>query len=261
VARRFSHAAVISFEDGAELVLQSCGRPLVPQGIRLPAEAELPDAGEPVVRDGAGLDLGRATARRRLRLLGPGRDLFVPLQTAPSPPRPSPAAPRAHSLRPWRRIPSLDAGAMSSGPVERALAARLDQGLAALAAAVREAAAGGSSPIQDAVRGLLGLGRGSTPSGDDRLAGAAAAARTLSLPGARGLCHALASAAPEATTEAGWAMVREAALGYFVEPLALLAREWPAPRPATVAALLSLGGSSGADMLEGFLALAEDDHG
>lgn len=137
---------------------------------------------------------------------------------------------------------------------------RLGLALEALAASVLSGCRGSPARLGTAVRGLLGLGRGTTPSGDDLLAGAAAAARAGGLPGARCLCQTLAELAPGSTTPAGEAMLREAAAGFFPHPLAALARSWPEPRRATLDALIGIGVSSGADMLAGFLAITEGRH-
>ncbi len=251
-------------------MLLSHDRALVPRGLRLPECARLPDPGSAVRIDGACLELFHLDGSRERWLLdGPGQDLFVPMQDqrpAAHRSRPSPACPTlAMDALPARTRAILGVAPMSRlrpgpeslptfGEVELD---RLRAMLEELTTGLRGLAPGHEARLEEAVHGLLGLGSGSTPSGDDILAGAAAAARTLGLPGARRLGEALSDFSPDATTAAGRAMLREAAAGFFVLPLSTLATAWPNLGRSTLEALMGVGASSGADMLAGFLAQTE----
>ncbi|NMB73649.1 MAG: DUF2877 domain-containing protein [Myxococcales bacterium] len=238
-------------------------RTLVPRGLRLPEGARLPDPGAAVRIDCACFELSHPDgSRERWFLDGPGQDLFVPVRgQQPAAPRPAlvmdalPARTRALlGVAPEARLcPDIEARPTFAELELDRLRALLEE----LTAGLRGLTHGHEVCLEEAVDGLLGLGSGSTPSGDDVLAGAAAAARTLGLPGARRLGEALTDLSPDATTAAGRAMLREAAAGFFVLPLSTLAGAWPAAGRSTIEALIGVGASSGADMLAGFLAQTE----
>jgi hypothetical protein len=119
---------------------------------------------------------------------------------------------------------------------------------------------GSGGLILAAVRRAVGLGFGSTPSGDDFLTGLVAASYVCPGPGdfTRDLVAAVDSAAGSTTLPSGF-MLRAAIRGYFSEPLVNLlsalatteadaaeARDW-------VDAVAGLGATSGEDMLAGVL--------
>ena len=108
-----------------------------------------------------------------------------------------------------------------------------------------------------AVAGLVGLGGGLTPSGDDVLAGALVALRALERGGHAGpgrLASALARAAGRrATTTLSAALLQDAGRGWCVPELAayLAAADGRGELPTAVARLLAVGHSSGAAMAHG----------
>jgi hypothetical protein len=106
-------------------------------------------------------------------------------------------------------------------------------------------------------RGLVGLGPGLTPSGDDILSGALAAFRVLGTDGrfADALASAVTALAPGRTTALSATLLRLAADGQVSEEAARVLRAVPradALEPA-VRALLGLGHTSGADLAAGLL--------
>ena len=109
--------------------------------------------------------------------------------------------------------------------------------------------AGQGAPVQ----GLIGLGPGLTPSGDDFLVGALA---TLDAVGAidahAALATAVASAAPGATSALSACFLHAAAAGHVGEPLhRAVATLLTGDGDAAVAAVADIGHSSGWDMLAG----------
>jgi hypothetical protein len=117
--------------------------------------------------------------------------------------------------------------------------------------------------VAGAARGLAGLGPGLTPSGDDLLAGFAAAwtlvGQSLGLDGAARarVTAALVGGAEHGASPLGLAWLRHACRGELLEPMTrfvdiLLAAETrdlvPAARDA-----LAVGSSSGTDWMAGFL--------
>lgn len=107
--------------------------------------------------------------------------------------------------------------------------------------------------LAEAVVGLVGLGRGLTPAGDDYLVGVMAA---LWLTGQAELLADLITAAAARTTRLSAAYLRAAARGEFAEPwhhlaLALLAADIAATVEA-MARIAGYGASSGRDSLAGF---------
>lgn len=277
VTSRHAHSAVAELEGGGALVLLAAGRPLVPWGVRLPPGQELPAAGSRLRLEGDRLTLAAPRGGPRdFCLEGSGQDLFVPIAEKTGAEEKGllegEGRDQARLAGLWDALPERTRQLLTARPIGRTALratfaelelARLTSSLGELLACLhspRLRDPAGAERLAGAVRGLLGLGRGSTPSGDDLLTGAAAAARARGLPGARGLCDALADPPPGATTPTGRAMLREAAAGFFPAPLASIARAWPAPRPSALEALGGLGASSGADMLAGFLALMEGSH-
>jgi hypothetical protein len=117
--------------------------------------------------------------------------------------------------------------------------------------------------VAGAARGLAGLGPGLTPSGDDVLAGFAAAwtlvGQSLGLDGAARarVTTALVGGAQHRASPLGLAWLRHACRGELLEPMTrfvdvLLAEESRALVPA-VRAALAVGSSSGTDWMVGFV--------
>jgi hypothetical protein len=140
------------------------------------------------------------------------------------------------------------------GPPSRMLwIAAVRRGAEPLRAAAR---AGDAAAIADATRALAGLGPGSTPAGDDFLAGAMLRAH-LSSPQPEAFCAAVVEAAAPLTLPLSVAFLRAAAAGECSRAWHRLFEALAAPghaglEPATLA-LLSQGASSGADALAGWL--------
>ena len=117
---------------------------------------------------------------------------------------------------------------------------------------VLAAACGGYDKIAPAVKELLGLGRGLTPSCDDWLVGYMYAVRRI---GKAQICAAVSEAvleyAGEYTNAVSAAYLRAAARGEYYELLegCLFGED-----ADSIARLLSIGSSSGSDMLSGLLA-------
>lgn len=118
------------------------------------------------------------------------------------------------------------------------------------------AAGGGYEEISAAVKELLGLGRGLTPACDDWLAGYMYAARRT---GKTEACAAVSKAvleyAGEYTNAVSAAYLRAAARGEYYELLedCLFGED-----ADSIARLLSIGSSSGSDMLSGMIAVCND---
>lgn len=130
-------------------------------------------------------------------------------------------------------------------------------GLAGMRRLERGLAAGDGAEISTGLDGLLGLGRGLTPSFDDFIVGAASAlnfcAREFSveLSGREELCRVMTEKS-DRTNKYSAAYLRAAAAGgriSAIDDMLTLAGsgEWP----AAAERLLSVGGSSGADMTSG----------
>jgi hypothetical protein len=156
---------------------------------------------------------------------------------------------------------------------------RATEGIRRLAAALCR---GETDPTRyrQLISGLAGLGPGLTPTGDDLLVGAAAAACRLvqaghlDEPPLSCFLQALGSLPPGSTTPTGRQMIQHAAGREFAQPLLDFISVLGAPGPAGrslaghAARLSRLGGQSGCDFLAGALALvriakdgAQDRHG
>lgn len=113
--------------------------------------------------------------------------------------------------------------------------------------------------LNTALAGLLGLGPGLTPSGDDWLAGWLAGMQVC-LPPTRSfaLGHLVAQAARTRTNLISRSYLQAAAAGRLAQPwhvlFSALAQKDPAPVCAAAQGILQFGATSGADMLSGFLA-------
>lgn len=143
----------------------------------------------------------------------------------------------------------MSAGLPVPAPVARARSAGEEAGLALVEGSPAVAAA--------ALLGVLGLGPGLTPSGDDVAAGVVLASGALGLPGAAAVAREVAAAAPTRTNAVSAGLLSEAAAGRAAAVVvravdALVGR---APVEPSLRALLSLGHHSGADLASGMLAV------
>lgn len=123
----------------------------------------------------------------------------------------------------------------------------------ALHAAIRN---GDRAAAAGAARGLIGLGPGLTPSGDDALAGVESALHAAFDPAA-GFLGAVLADVETRTTVVSVALLRHAAQGEMAERVHRLLDGLLAPDPATLAPAVEMavrhGGTSGSDLLAGVL--------
>ncbi len=252
VIRRFSHAALARPEDGDRLLtLGDMASRLVPWGVALPLGERLPREGDQVVLRGRMLRVAGETPSR-VRLVGPGVHLIA---------RPAPFSRHALGIH----LGAVPGSSGESGQVADIVAARVDR---ASREVVRILLAGSGDDLGEPVRALVGLGSGSTPTGDDVLVGLTAAA--LRFAGKGGTAPAGVAALRReldripagSTTEVAREMIVHSSRGAFPEDLVQLVDLLGAPgRPATAVrraadALARVGGRSGGDMLAGALAVA-----
>jgi hypothetical protein len=192
-----------------------------------------------------------------------GRAERPPARTLPSLPRLG-AAHRACALR-LAEIQEHAAcdlridGPWPAGEATAALGARLRGAAGDLGAAARAFAGGGGkepASLRQAVSGLVGLGAGLTPAGDDFLCGFLAAARS----GRPALADALGEAVKENLGRTGSVsafLLRCAIEGFWPAPLVDLAEALALEREAAslsaLGNLCSLGHSSGSDIATGWL--------
>jgi hypothetical protein len=249
LAAVFAHSAYAECDDGELLTLLHPSRELVPLGVVVPWEA-LPAGGQVVVLEGRVLRLAEVA----VLLDGRGTSLRLPEKLWP----PSRGAVRAQ-LAGLSLPPRTQAilGVRAQGDVVATEVSVLRGGLAGLVAALYE-----DGELEAAVRALVGLGLGSTPSGDDIVVGAAAAALRL-----RGFLRRNATDAlqavlrlvpPAATTRVSRAMFGHAARGAFPEALVRLVTHLGAEDgDLTADALLlgDVGAQTGSDMLAGVVAV------
>ena len=147
-------------------------------------------------------------------------------------------------------VRGLDAG-LDAAPLAPAVA----PAVGALESALR---AGSYPLITSAVRDLVGRGPGSTPSGDDVLAGALVCLRALGESALAELVAAAVASRLTTTTVVSAALLRSAAEGRSTPQVAALVAALGAPAVLadTLAALLRVGASSGADLAHGVLVAA-----
>jgi hypothetical protein len=165
-----------------------------------------------------------------------------------------PARDVALSLRPVSHGPEVLLFALG-GVVPRAVAPGLlsSQGVAAqarLRQGIRERAA---AAALEGIGGLVGLGEGLTPAGDDCVVGALAALHAFAAPWLREAPEIGAGIAGAArgTTLVAREFLLAAVEGRFAEVLLRLCSAAGAEAAEAVAALLDVGGTSGADTLSG----------
>ncbi|QFG67790.1 DUF2877 domain-containing protein [Ornithinimicrobium pratense] len=139
-------------------------------------------------------------------------------------PQPVPTAPLPESARQAAR-----AGLAGLAPLEDALAGRLAELAAVLAA----------GPDLEAARGLVGLGPGLTPAGDDVLCGLLLGLRASGRDRERSLLEAAMLPLLGRTTAISATLLHQAAQGYAVPPVVALLRAWH--RGAGVSALTLAG--------------------
>lgn len=251
LAAVFPHAAYAECDDGELLTLLHPSRELVPLGIVVPWDV-LPAGGRPVVLEGRVLRLDEAA----VVLDGRGTELRLPEKLWP-PSRGAVRAQLAGLALPPRTRAILGVHEDGEGVAVATEISVLRAGLAHLVGALY-----GEGEVEAAVRSLVGLGLGSTPSGDDVIVGCAAAALRL-----RGfLCRNAADALQavlrlvpaSATTRVSRAMFGHAARGVFPEALVRLAGHLGAADvdlTADALLLTDVGSQTGSDMLAGVVAV------
>lgn len=259
VVRVYPTAALVRGKgNGCLVTLVTPAAGMVPWGVELPKEHPLPPVGTVIV------------LRRRVLLLSGGRLLLlgdgVDLSLARSPA--TRVALRRHLIAlkiPARTREILDGG--SGTKVADLMLRRASDGLDGL---VRAFGSNAEGALRGPIRGLNGLGPGSTPTGDDLLVGFAAAACRFAqlgwVPHAhwRALGGHLRACPSDSTTDVAREMIRHSTRGAFPEALARFVELLGAKdaRPVRVRgaarALVAMGGTSGADLLAGALSLARD---
>lgn len=266
VQRGACHLAV---ERGPLLILSTPDVPLAPNALTV-------DVAPHLMLEGAGFRAGQAVALRAGAPSGRDADWIVTLEAASTwEPRPRVhrvvpedliarlgtvratvvAEGAARSLLPLLWASGADAGGPSPGAAGAAgMAARLLCGAAARGHAIS---------VAGAARGLAGLGPGLTPSGDDLLAGFAAAwtlvgdALGLDRAARQRVTAALVAGAERGASPLGRAWLAHARRGELLEPMtgfvaALLSAE-PRDLGVAVRGALAVGSSSGTDWMVGFL--------
>lgn len=163
------------------------------------------------------------------------------------------------ATRAWRPVRVTAHGPLGGTAAARALLARpeVDAALRARSGRLAGAVLAGRDPEPE-VRRLVGGGRGLTPSGDDALCGVLLALRGRGLgedrfQGLAGTVHAAAST----TTSLSASLLRAASAGYAVaDVVRLVTAACAGDEPGAAAALpavLTIGHSSGADLVAGVL--------
>ena len=256
----FSSAVYLSFADGELVMLHDGSYGAIPFGIAVDGLSGSARA--------LGLDVGMELGVLNGSLSSPETSFALALEYRPEPEHaPTPMDERrlreltgdieAALERDGRSELRYYAGGLSAPPRRESFAdpfARAGyEGVRRLDRAMLEKNAAELGP---ALEQLLGLGRGLTPSFDDFLCGAVYTFGRLSpgLPIAERLRAELYAIAPRRTNIYGAAYIRAAATGGEFSLLrAVLFSSPGAEREAAVAAMLAVGGSSGADMLCGML--------
>ncbi len=168
------------------------------------------------------------------------------------------AEPPAEGLSPW--VPAL-ATAVPLDTQDDPLLRAAEPGVAALADWLEAALAGTNASVPDPVAGLIGLGPGLTPSGDDLLGGVLIALRSLGHGAiAENLAEWLLPRAQDGTGKISHAHLAAAAAGAGAEAIhdalkALATADAPAIA-AAIRAVDAIGHSSGWDALAGVVLAA-----
>jgi hypothetical protein len=252
VIRAFSSAALAQERGGERLMtLADMASSLVPWGVILPLGFPLPRPGDVVVLTGRRLSLSGA-AGSALRLTGPGIELTL--------------QPRELSLPALgAHVEVVPRATPAGGQVAELLTARVSKATRDIVAVLCGA---GEGDLRAPVRSLVGLGSGSTPTGDDVLVGLTAAAIRFATDGGfapagvDALRRELARISAGSTTDVAREMIVHSSRGAFPEDLIHFVELLGAPgRPTSAVgraarALARVGGRSGTDMLAGTLAAA-----
>ncbi len=267
----FRRAVNIGFGE-TMLTLLSSELPRMPNGVRIssPAMTELLNGLQP----GTPVWIGK----RRLFVPCVPFELILP-ETPPWEPRPvltlyhwrrSSVVQHVHALAHRLSRQPRDGGlAPLAGPLllgrTAVMTPLLSTALPLLQLLLRASRKQNTTAIEEAARGLAGLGPGLTPSGDDVLAGFASVMALLSPYAYRGdgppedIAEIISSAARPRTTTLSATLLAYAARGEVAEPLGNLLLALARPHEAFSEVLfaaervLALGGTSGGDMLLGLL--------
>lgn len=177
------------------------------------------------------------------------RRWWTPDRVTPGARSRSAAATLCRLLRVESACADLPGGVCLPAEVVRARAAGVEAGLALVEGSPAVAAA--------TLLGVLGLGPGLTPSGDDVAAGVVLAGRALGLPGTSAVAAEVAAAARTRTNAVSAGLLAEAAAGRSASVViravdAVVGRAAAGP---ALRALLSLGHYSGGDLASGLLAV------
>jgi len=248
----WSHAAFVGTGQGPFVTLLHPSRSLVPFGVEIPWQDVKLAAGEPVVLEERCLRVGVCT----VGLEGEG----VALEVSAAPVHPELLRQRLGALAlPERSRGLLSTGGPAEHPEERAVA-RIAAALEAMVDAIARA---DEQAMSRAAAALCGLGPGSTPTGDDVLAGVTAMGLRLGrAQEMSALLRWLAQAPSGRTTVVGAEMLRHASQGRFPEALVEFVKVLgdPAAGPGDVEQagrrLGAVGGQTGFDMLAGAAAMA-----
>ncbi len=225
----FARAANLLWHDGRLVALHGPGMLRAPFAVALAAWPPGGDLrpGAPVERHGARLLLAGVALD-----LGAARAVDLRLGAAPHPP--------GALLRALRGVAPPPAAPGLSSSAARAAQEALRDGIR-----FREPEA-----LRRGARGLVGLGEGLTPAGDDCLVGALAALQAFAPPLARELAAALPEVAG-GTTLVAREFLLSAAEGRFAEALVGLCSGPLAEAPGMAVRLFAAGATSGADTFRG----------
>jgi hypothetical protein len=228
----FRQSVNLLWHDGRLVTLHGPGRLLAPFAIALESWDAIAESapGAAVQRDGLRLHVDR-----RILDLEPAREVDLSLKAVSHGPEALLLALAAVPPRPI--APGL---ASTEGQASQA---RLRDGIRQRDAAL----------LLEGVSGLVGLGEGLTPAGDDCLVGALAVLHAFAAPWLRevGAVGAGIAAAARGTTLVARDFLLAAVEGRFAEALLRLCGGAPADARHAAAALLEVGGTSGADTLSG----------
>lgn len=263
VLSRFARLANLEADGGRLVALHPPAVPSTPFSVTVDAvpAAGWPDAGAAVRLDGGDLWVGGVQVDLAgLRCLPAASP--APLLAACDP------ASALAALEPFVAESAFGRGPLAPSPAPPRSAAEAFQrralyGLARLAAAAR---ADDLPAVVDAAEGLLGLGPGGTPSGDDALVGFLGAWLRLSPePGpARQVASRLAALAPSRTTRLAAEFHYHLARGGLSQSLeallAAIARAEPPAIRAAAEALAGYGATSGRDTIAGVYASLQAWH-
>jgi hypothetical protein len=262
------HRRVLSLrlESGGLVTVGAPEVPLAPGGLTIDLDVgiALADLGLAAGQPG-GIDRGRLSIpAARLRILLEGA---VPWEPRPALPSLS-AAQLGRRARDAGVVAIAEGGASSLVPLLWAAGAAAPSAVTARAARAmrdlrRAAVAGDGAGVETAARGLAGLGPGLTPSGDDCLAGFAAAwaleSPSLGLcpAGVEGVLDGLRRGGAPGASEIGRAWLAHATRGEVAEPMGQFFRVLVGGADARLAgavrAVLALGATSGGDWMTGAL--------